>query len=108
MNGSLVNMTVNYSSAGVFKMTAKILTKEGKEYNYSFSKAINSKPENLVLFFVSEKSYIDGEKAASGIRDIWNVSPANLDTPVYNLNGQRVDSTYKGIVIKNGKKYVQK
>ena len=30
------------------------------------------------------------------------------DSPVYNLNGQRVDDTYKGLVIKNGKKYVAK
>lgn len=30
------------------------------------------------------------------------------NAPVYNLDGQRVDSTYRGIVISNGKKYVQK
>ena len=30
------------------------------------------------------------------------------DTPMYNLQGQQVDSSYKGIVIKNGKKYLQK
>ena len=29
-------------------------------------------------------------------------------SPVYNLNGQRVDSSYKGLVIKNGKKVVKK
>jgi hypothetical protein len=28
------------------------------------------------------------------------------DYPVYNLRGQRVSSSYKGIVIKNGKKYI--
>lgn len=30
------------------------------------------------------------------------------ETPVYNLKGQRVDNSYKGLVIKNGKKYVVK
>lgn len=30
------------------------------------------------------------------------------DTPVYNLNGQRVSANHKGIIIKNGKKYVVK
>jgi len=30
------------------------------------------------------------------------------DAPMYNLQGQRVDSSYKGVVIRNGKKYVIK
>ena len=30
------------------------------------------------------------------------------DAPIYNLNGQRVSSPKKGIVVKNGKKYVIK
>lgn len=32
----------------------------------------------------------------------------DTDAPVYNLTGQRVDSSYKGVVIKNGKKILQK
>ena len=32
----------------------------------------------------------------------------NVNAPVYNLAGQKVDASYKGIVIKNGKKHVQK
>lgn len=37
------------------------------------------------------------------------IAPAkNVDTRVFNLAGQQVDKAYKGIVIKNGKKYVQK
>lgn len=46
------------------------------------------------------------------------IDPTGICTPVtitttgngyiYNLQGQRVDSSYKGIVIKNGKRYVQK
>jgi len=30
------------------------------------------------------------------------------DAPVYNLQGQRVDASYRGVVIKNGKKAIQK
>ena len=30
------------------------------------------------------------------------------DAPIYNINGQRVDSSYKGLIIKNGKKVVNK
>ena len=32
----------------------------------------------------------------------------NTNAPVYNLAGQQVNASYKGVVIKNGKKYVQK
>lgn len=32
----------------------------------------------------------------------------NADAPVYNIMGQRVDSSYKGLVISNGVKYIQK
>ena len=31
---------------------------------------------------------------------------AEEDAPLYNIAGQRVDKSYKGIVIKKGKKYV--
>lgn len=30
------------------------------------------------------------------------------DAPVYNLQGQRVDASYRGVVIQNGKKAIQK
>lgn len=33
--------------------------------------------------------------------------PTTADGAVYNLAGQRVDRSYKGVVIKNGKKYIQ-
>ena len=32
----------------------------------------------------------------------------NVDAPAYNLAGQRVNDAYKGIVVKNGKKYLNK
>lgn len=32
----------------------------------------------------------------------------NVNAPAYNLAGQKVDASYKGIVIKNGKKYMNK
>ena len=35
-------------------------------------------------------------------------TPTSKETPVYNLAGQQVSKSYKGIVIKNGKKMVQK
>lgn len=35
------------------------------------------------------------------------VTLATQDANIYNLAGQQVDASYKGVVIKNGKKYVQ-
>lgn len=35
------------------------------------------------------------------------VAPAAKSAKIYNLAGQQVDASYKGVVIKNGKKYVQ-
>lgn len=32
----------------------------------------------------------------------------NVDAPAYNVAGQRVNDAYKGIVVKNGKKYLNK
>ncbi|MGN0222252.1 MAG: hypothetical protein ACI4BA_09085 [Prevotella sp.] len=45
------------------------------------------------------------EVIASGINNI-RVEEAEL--PVYNMNGVRVDATYKGVVIKGGRKYNQR
>ena len=35
------------------------------------------------------------------------ITPVNTNDAIYNLSGQRVDETYKGIVIKNGRKVMQ-
>ena len=45
--------------------------------------------------------------SGSGISNV-SADKANADAPVYNLNGQKVSKDYKGVVVKNGKKYVQK
>ena len=51
---------------------------------------------------------LDGE--ATGINAIENseLRIENLDAPMYNLAGQRVTKSYKGVVIVNGKKYINK
>ena len=36
------------------------------------------------------------------------VAEKNVNAPVYNLAGQKVDAAYKGIIIKNGQKQIQK
>ena len=31
----------------------------------------------------------------------------DANAPIYNLSGQKVDQNYRGVVIKNGRKYLQ-
>ena len=44
---------------------------------------------------------------ATGINNV-ETDTEDTNTPVYNLSGQRVNDSYKGIVIKNGKKYINR
>ncbi len=110
MAGSLVDMEVEYTSGGVFNMKSTITTTGNTVYNYSYTKTIAAKPLQLTLFFVNEKSYIDGSslEAADGILPIHIARPATYDNVIRNISGQRVSSSYKGMVIKNGKKYISK
>lgn len=108
MNGSLVDMTVSLSAAGVFKMESAITTQAGKVYHYSYTTTLVAKPSKIVLFFVNEGSYIDG----SSLVDTGIASPIifhkKTDGKWFNLSGQQVDKSYKGVVIVNGKKFVNK
>ena len=54
-----------------------------------------------------KKFTITLKETSAGITDINDNS--NDDTrPMYNLSGQRVDKTYKGVVIQNGKKFINR
>lgn len=108
MNGSRVDMHTDYSADGVFSMQSTITTDGGKVYNYSYTKTIAAKPEVLTLFFVNEKSYIDGNDLEAGVTNVTIDRRQTGDGRTYNLMGQEVDSTYKGIVIRNGRKYLQR
>ena len=47
-----------------------------------------------------------GDESVTGISKIQ--TETSNDAPIYNLNGQRVGTDYKGIVIQNGKKVIKK
>ena len=47
-------------------------------------------------------------EAPTGIKQITNSQKQTANSPIYNLAGQRVDSHYKGLTIKNGKKHMNK
>ena len=109
MNGSLVDMNVEFTSGNVVKMTSTITTTTKKVYNYSFSMKLTQPEDKVVLFFVNEGSYIDGSSLATGINSPLVITKkAEGNGKWYNLNGQQVDSSYKGIVIVNGRKFVNK
>ena len=108
MDGSLVDMNVEFNG-NVVKMTSTITTTTKKVYNYSFSMKLTQPEDKMVLFFVNEGSYIDGSSLATGINSPYVITKkAEGNGKWYNLNGQQVDSSYKGIVIVNGRKFVNK
>lgn len=107
LNGSLVDMTVSLTAAGVFKMESTITTTTNKVYHYTYTTTLTAKPSKIVLFFVNEKSYIDGSSLSTGISNPIIIQKKN-DGKWYNLSGQQVDKSYKGVMIVNGKKFVNK
>ena len=55
--------------------------------------------------------YIEIEIAGddpSGISEVVKYDPRSTSERIYNLSGQRVSDSYKGVVIKNGKRYIKK
>ncbi len=107
MNGSLVDMVVELSTDGTFKMTSTITTTAKKVYNYSYTKTLTDKPSQVNVFFTGENSYIDGSSLVTGIEEPVIIKK-QTDGKWYNLAGQQVDKNYKGVVIVNGKKFVNK
>ena len=83
-------------------------------YLYSKSSDDNLIPANKPFLVLdpnsSAKVYVmfgDGEATSiNSLFDATTTMPA--DAPRYNLAGQRVNSSYKGVVIVNGHKYIQK
>lgn len=73
---------------------------DGEKYTVVglFGAIFKSTPEILPTKSIAE---------TSGINNI-SADDATLNAPVYNLAGQKVSESYKGVVIKAGKKFVQK
>lgn len=59
------------------------------------------------LSVASGKDYIYLDKA-TGLRGINAAATLDTKAPMYNVAGQKVDASYKGIVIQNGKKFNNK
>ena len=59
------------------------------------------------LSIASDKDYIYLDQATD-LRDINAAATLDTKAPMYNVAGQKVDASYKGIVIQNGKKFNNK
>lgn len=110
MDGSLVDMKLTYDASAKLSMVATITTVGKKVYHYSYTSTLAGAPSTITLFFVNEGSYIDGSSlVATSIESpvVYN-KVYNSDGKWYNLAGQQVAPSYKGIVVVNGKKMFNK
>ena len=60
----------------------------------------------LRLKTASAKEFIGFDEMTTGINTTFDAQRSTSNA--YNLNGQRVDGSYKGVIIQNGKKYMKK
>lgn len=65
---------------------------------------VGCRGSQVSIFHVRIETADDGQ---TGIEDIIVNEAEDENAPIYNILGIQVDETYKGIVIKNGKKYIQ-
>jgi len=56
----------------------------------------------------AEPESVEADFEGTGIEVIKTVAEQSTDAPIYNLAGQKVDKSFKGVVIQNGVKRIQK
>ncbi len=113
--------------------TETALEADDASYFYALQYAANNDPATIGFYWMNDtgaeftnaankaylkvaKSVTEGQTNAKGFAfeddgqatGITGVNSADGDGAVYNLAGQRVKSTTKGILIKNGRKYINK
>lgn len=82
-----------FTSADQIKVGDKVVV-YGKLVNYNGTKEMNSGS-----YIYSQNDKVSGVNA---------ITLDKANAPLYNLAGQRVSNNYKGVVVKNGKKYFNK
>lgn len=103
-----MTFTININKAGTLKGLATVADYKDNDSETADEQARNAardkggfdQPIVVCAVYVKSKS--------TGINDIRADKTADPDAPIYNAAGQRVGKSYKGLVIKNGKKYVQR
>ena len=113
-----VSDLVELKNVNVYAVGTKYYIKNGDDsiqvYNgfhidgYTVAAAENVDVKGIMVRYKNTyEIYPTEAPATTGINKITN-NASDENAPVYNLAGQRVDKSYKGIVIKKGKKYLNK
>lgn len=89
--------TIDASGVGAYTLAFNLSMKGGEANKLYF--------DNIVLT-VNGEPVVSNNFETTGIVDA--VAKPVVNNVIYNLAGQKVDKNYKGIVIMNGKKYIQK
>ena len=89
------NFTDEEIAAGILKAGDKVVL-QGKLQK--FVKEGNTTPEMTSCYLIS----------VNGSTGIQNITVDDVNAPAYSLDGRRVDANFRGVVIKNGKKHIQK
>lgn len=106
----------NLSLVGSFTYDPNIRCTEGTEYYVISNNVFYRVKSNIVLSpyraYFTQTSSSAAKDVLYPVEDTSGISsteqPYIRTTATYNLNGMRVDKDYKGIVIRNGKKYIAK
>lgn len=106
MNGAHVDMFLTLTQQGNIEMNASITTTSGKLYDYSFTCDVEVWEPSITVFFTVEKSYIEGDNTTDIA--VPSVGIRNNSGVTYNLSGQKVNDSFKGVVVKDGRKYIRK
>lgn len=94
---------------GFYKL-AEDYTEGGNHYHtLADHKAYLETTTNITPTVTARVNLVFGDESeTTGIGNVDVNANENIDAPMYNLAGQRVGKSYKGIVIVNGKKYFNK
>jgi len=88
--------------------TAMFNVQPGHKYYIFASEKGSVELYKLAYTAVSANGYDSKDGGTSGIQNITAPVAKAQSSAMYNLAGQRVDKSYKGIVIQNGKKFMNK
>ena len=108
--------TVSYTLSNDGKLTVVVFSLEGKPFDGNSQDILNICASNsltdisisdVTLTTIAYKSVKKEPSVANAIEEVVTTQ-SDPDSPAYNLAGQRVSHSYKGIVIKNGQKYLKR
>lgn len=103
-HGVTTKVTFAANQSDIYGWASNAFKKAGNGSSFSAGRAYLK----LSTAFASEMLDVDfGDGNVTGIDNIELINSKG-NAPAYNLNGQRVSTTYQGIVIKNGKKQLVK